>query len=117
MKMYDVLTLEQVVTLMNDGCDCYCIERQELRVGHIKRIELVGNNVKVFISDFPTSSVDIGLIGKTKKHAKILRLVRDIETLDMEITIRKLTKEDDQKELSDLLQEEKENVGYKKEAE
>ena len=103
--MYDVLTLEQVVILMNDGCDCYWVDgSEELHVGHIERIELVGNKVKVFISDFPVSPIDIRLIGKTKKHAKILRLVRCIETLDMEIAIRKLTKEDHQKELSDLLQ-------------
>ena len=109
--MYDVLTLEQVITLMHDGCDCYWIDRpEELHVGRIKRIELVGNNVKVFISDFPTSPVDMGLIGKTKKHAKILRLVRNIETLDNEIMARKWEKENYQKELSDLLQEEKEDV-------
>jgi len=109
--MYDVLTLEQVITLMNDGCYCYWIDRpEELHVGHIKRIELVDNDVKVFISDFPVSPVDIGLIGKTKKHAKILRLVGDIEKLDKAITARKCEKENYQKELSDLLQEEKEDV-------
>jgi len=108
---YSELTLTQGIDLMNKGIDCYSIDGSgKLRVGSIERIELVGDKIKVFISDLPISPIDLWLIGKSKKHAKILRLVWDVEKLDDEITDRNIKKENYQRDLLNILQEEKGNV-------